>query len=71
VVVSKVLNFILLFFFFFFSLSPQVNGHSLIGVSREGAIEFLKQVKLGDTVSLLVSQEPEYLRKPQLRHTAL
>jgi hypothetical protein len=40
-------------------------------VSREGAIEFLKQVKLGDTVSLLVSQEPEYLRKPQLRHTAL
>lgn len=49
----------------------EVNGHSLIGVSREGAIEFLKQVKLGDTVSLLVSQEPEYLRKPQLRHTAL
>ena len=23
----------------------EVNGHSLIGVSREGAIEFLKQVR--------------------------
>lgn len=24
----------------------EVNGHSLIGVSREGAIEFLKQVSV-------------------------
>lgn len=54
----------------------EVNGHSLIGVSREGAIDFLKQVKLGDTVILLVSQEPETWTNPAnekaaLRHTAL
>lgn len=37
----------------------EVNNHSLIGVSREGAIEFLRQVPPGETVNLLVSQEPE------------
>eukprot|EP00054_Salpingoeca_dolichothecata_P027434 m.201367 g.201367 ORF g.201367 m.201367 type:complete len:786 (-) comp25963_c1_seq5:1366-3723(-) len=36
----------------------EVNGQSLIGVNREGAIEYLKQVKHGDSVELLVSQEP-------------
>lgn len=54
----------------------EVNGHSLIGVSREGAIDFLKQVKFEDTVTLLVSQEPETWTNPandkaNLRHTAL
>eukprot|EP00039_Didymoeca_costata_P029334 m.24212 g.24212 ORF g.24212 m.24212 type:complete len:678 (+) comp7586_c0_seq1:249-2282(+) len=54
----------------------EVNGHSLIGVSREGAIDFLKQVKGGDSVVLLVSQEPETWTNPAnekaaLRHTAL
>eukprot|EP00041_Stephanoeca_diplocostata_P034521 m.1181550 g.1181550 ORF g.1181550 m.1181550 type:complete len:233 (-) comp24535_c0_seq2:3154-3852(-) len=37
----------------------EVNNHSLIGVSREGAIEFLREVPPGDTVNLLVSQEPD------------
>lgn len=54
----------------------EVNGHSLIGVSRDGAIEFLKQVLLGDSVTLLVAQEPEVWVNPAneraaLRHTAL
>jgi len=54
----------------------EVNGHSLIGVSREGAIDFLKEIGFGDTVTLLVSQEPETWVDPDrekaaLRHTAL
>lgn len=47
----------------------EVNGHSLIGVSREGAIEFLKQVRQGDKVILLVAQEPA--AKAALKQTAL
>ncbi|EGD74975.1 hypothetical protein PTSG_12550 [Salpingoeca rosetta] len=50
----------------------EVNGHSLIGVNREGAINFLKQVRHGETVTLLVSQEPspgDHLQR--LRHTQL
>jgi len=49
----------------------EVNGHSLIGVSREGAIEFLKKVQLGETITLLVAQEPRADLVDQLRHTAL
>lgn len=54
----------------------EVNGHSLIGVSREGAIDFLKEIKFGDNVTLLVSQEPDEWIDPDrekaaLRHTAL
>lgn len=47
----------------------EVNGHSLIGVSREGAIEFLKQVRQGEKVTLLVAQEP--VVKVALKQTAL
>eukprot|EP00043_Microstomoeca_roanoka_P009503 m.90698 g.90698 ORF g.90698 m.90698 type:complete len:737 (-) comp14603_c4_seq1:594-2804(-) len=50
----------------------EVNGHSLIGVNREGAINFLKQVRHGETVTLLVSQEPspgDHMQR--LRHTQL
>lgn len=54
----------------------EVQGHSLIGVSREYAIGFLKQIQLNDSVTLLVSQEPETWVNPAkekaaLRHTAL
>eukprot|EP00049_Salpingoeca_infusionum_P019159 m.360492 g.360492 ORF g.360492 m.360492 type:complete len:895 (+) comp19070_c0_seq1:103-2787(+) len=50
----------------------EVNGHSLIGVDREGAIEFLKQVKHGEKVILLVSQQPRVGELQQkLRHTQL
>jgi C-terminal processing protease CtpA/Prc len=54
----------------------EVNGHSLIGVVREGATDFLKQVQLGDTVTLLLSQEPKVWvdptnEKAALKHTAL
>lgn len=54
----------------------EVNGHSLIGVSREGAIDFLKEIKFGETVTLLVSQEPDEWIDPdreraEVRHTAL
>jgi hypothetical protein len=51
----------------------EVNGHSLIGVSREGAIEFLKQVKNGGKVTLLTAQEPlpSDRNQSKLRHTAL
>jgi len=47
----------------------EVNGHSLIGVSREGAIEFLKQVRQGEKVTLLVAQEP--VGKVSMKQTAL
>jgi len=53
----------------------EVQGHSLIGVSREYAIGFLKQIQLNDSVTLLVSQEPETWVNPAkekaVRHTAL
>jgi afadin len=54
----------------------EVQGHSLIGVSREYAIGFLKNIQLNDTITLLVSQEPETwvnpaTEKAALRHTAL
>eukprot|EP00051_Salpingoeca_urceolata_P027551 m.482014 g.482014 ORF g.482014 m.482014 type:complete len:690 (+) comp22406_c0_seq1:477-2546(+) len=54
----------------------EVDGHGLIGVTRDGAIEFLKQVQLGDSVRLLVAQEPRGTLQSQqsdksMRHTAL
>eukprot|EP00730_Choanoeca_flexa_P013050 TRINITY_DN4919_c0_g1_i1.p1 TRINITY_DN4919_c0_g1~~TRINITY_DN4919_c0_g1_i1.p1 ORF type:complete len:714 (+),score=177.96 TRINITY_DN4919_c0_g1_i1:166-2307(+) len=48
----------------------EVNGHSLIGVSREGAIDFLKNVQHGETISLLVAQEP-VVNDNKMKHTQL
>jgi hypothetical protein len=54
----------------------EVDSDSLIGVSREGAIEHLRRVPHGGTVKLLVSQEPDSWVDPDkvkasTRHTAL
>eukprot|EP00050_Salpingoeca_kvevrii_P006496 m.289784 g.289784 ORF g.289784 m.289784 type:complete len:705 (-) comp12189_c0_seq1:223-2337(-) len=49
----------------------EVNGRSLIGVTREEAIEELKRVRLNEHVVLLVSQEPRHGDRNKFRHTAL